>query len=79
MNLGILKITKNPHFEIIIGLVIMATGLIEAGDSIFADVTSGNVGARHGVILIGFAHAFQALPEVLGGVLVFSDGERREH
>lgn len=35
----------------------MASGIIEAGDTIFEDITSGAIGAHHGKILLGFAHA----------------------
>ena len=72
------KFVKNPHLEAIIGLVIMATGIIEAGDTIFEDIASGDVGAHHGMILLGFAHAFKALPAVLGGMAIFAHAEKRE-
>ena len=69
---------KNPHLEAIIGIIIMATGLVEAGDTLFEDLTSGNVGAHHGLILLGFAHAFKAIPAVLGGMAIFAHAEERE-
>ena len=72
------KFVNNPHLEAIIGLFIMATGIIEAGDRIFEDITSGDVGAHHGMILLGFAHAFKALPAVLGGMAIFAHAEERE-
>ncbi len=72
------KFVKNPHLEAIIGIIIMATGIIEAGDTIFEDITSGDVGAHHGMILLGFAHAFKALPAVLGGMAIFAHAEERE-
>lgn len=72
------KFAKNPHLEAIIGILIMATGIIEAGDTIFEDITSGDIGAHHGMILLGFAHAFKAIPAVLGGMAIFAHAEERE-
>ena len=72
------KFVKHPHLEAIIGIVIMATGIIEAGDSIFEDIASGDVGAHHGMILLGFAHAIKAIPAILGGIALFVHAEERE-
>ena len=72
------RFAKNPHLEALIGILIMATGIIEAGDTIFEDITSGNVGAHHGMILLGFAHAFKAIPAILGGMALFAHAEERE-
>jgi|TARA_B100000315_G_scaffold127874_1_gene117586 hypothetical protein len=72
------RFAKNPHLEAIIGIVILATGLVEAGDTLVEDITSGNVGAHHGMILLGFAHAFKAIPAILGGMAIFAHAEERE-
>ncbi len=72
------KIAKNPHLEAIIGIILLATGIVEAGDTIFEDLTSGNVGAHHGLIVLGFAHAFKAIPAILGGMAIFAHAEERE-
>lgn len=71
-------VAKSPHLELIVGLVLMATGLIEAGETIFEDVTSGDVGVHHGMIVLGFAHAFKAIPSILTGLMLFVDAEKRE-
>ena len=71
------KIAKNPHLEAIIGIILLATGIIEAGDMIFEDITSGNVGAHHGIIVLGFAHAFKAIPAILAGMAIFAHAEER--
>ncbi len=71
------KIAKNPHLEAIIGIILLATGIIEAGDTIFEDITSGNVGAHHGIIVLGFAHAFKAIPAILAGMAIFAHAEER--
>ena len=71
------KFARNPHFEAVVGIVLLATGIIEAGDTIFEDITSGNVGAHHGIIVLGFAHAFKAIPAILAGMAIFAHAEER--
>ena len=72
------RFAKNPHLEAIVGLLIMATGYIEAGDTIFEDIGSGEVGAHHGMILLGIAHAFKAITAVHCGMAIFAHAEERE-
>lgn len=71
-------VARSPHLELIVGLILMATGLIEAGETMFEDVTNGDIGVNHGMIVLGFAHAFKAIPSVIGGLLLFVDAEERE-
>lgn len=72
------RVIKNPYVEMTLALVIMATGIIEAGDSIFEDVTNGDVGAHHGVILLGLVHAIKSLPAILAGITLFAVAEHEE-
>jgi len=69
---------RNPYFEAVIGIILLTTGLAEAGDSIYEDVTSGNVGAHHGVIVLGFVHVLKAIPAILSSLLLFADADRKE-
>lgn len=72
------RVAKSPYLELIVGLIIMATGLIEAGESLFEDVANGDIGVHHGMIVLGFAHAFKAMPSVIAGLMLFIDAEERE-
>ena len=72
------RFVKHPHLEAIVGIVILATGLAEAGDTLFEDIISGNVCAHHGMILLGFAHAIKAVPAILGDMAIFAHAEKRE-
>lgn len=72
------RVAKSPHLELIVGLILMATGLIEAGETLFEDVASGDIGVHHGMIVLGFAHAFKAIPSVIAGLMLFMDAEERE-
>jgi len=69
---------KSPHLELMVGLILMATGLIEAGENLFGDLANGDIGVHHGIIVLGFAHAFKAIPSVIAGLMMFVDAEERE-
>lgn len=68
---------RNPWTEAFIGIVLLITGLADAGESIFEDVTSGNVGAHHGVIMLGMVHVLKAVPSILSSLILFADAERK--
>ena len=72
------RFAKNPHLEVIVGIIIMASGFNEAGKVIFEDITSGEIGAHHGMIVLGFATVMRYLPSVLGGFAIFANAKGRE-
>lgn len=69
---------RSPHLELIVGLILMATGLIEAGEDLVGDLARGDVGVHHGILVLGFAHAFKAIPSILAGLTLFVDADERE-
>jgi hypothetical protein len=70
---------RNPWVELLLGIVICSTGLMEAGDDMFADITSGNLGAHHGVMLLGLAHAIKEVPVLLAGFALMSRASDDSH
>lgn len=69
---------RNPYIELLIGVILIYTGFLEAGGTIVEDVSNGNLGAHHGVIALGFAHAIQAVPAILTAILLFVDADRKQ-
>ncbi|MBT3237285.1 MAG: hypothetical protein HOK06_02670 [Rhodospirillaceae bacterium] len=67
---------RNPYVEISVGLVLVITGFAEAGESLFEDVSQGNIGAHHGIIVLGLAHAMKAIPSILGSLVLFAEADR---
>ena len=47
------KFSENPWLDMVLGLIIFSTGVMESGDDFMADLTTGNFGAEHGVMLVG--------------------------
>lgn len=68
---------RNPYVELFVGLILIVTGLSEAGENIFSDVSSGNLGAHHGVIALGFAHCMKAIPSMLAAIMMFAEADHK--
>lgn len=68
---------KSPYVELIVGVVLVGTGLFEAGESLFSDIAEGDVGLHHGIIVLGVAHAIKALPGAIMGIVLLLDLESR--
>lgn len=56
----------------------MGTALVDTGETLIEDVSSGNWSVHHGVIVFGFIHVLKSLPSVLGGLLLIIDAEERQ-
>ncbi len=68
---------KSPYVELVVGLVLVTTGLFEAGETLFADIAEGDVGVHHGIIVLGIVHAIKALPGAITGLALLMDAEKR--
>jgi hypothetical protein len=62
------KFVESPHINILIGLILLLSGLIEAWDTLFQDIMSGNFGARHGVIIFGLFQILKSVPDIFEGM-----------
>jgi len=69
-------IAKSPYVELVVGLILVATGIFEAGESLFEDIAEGDVGLHHGIIVLGIAHAIKALPGAIAGMALLIDADR---
>ncbi len=68
---------RNPWLELFVGVVLILTGFAEAGETIFEDISGGNIGSHHGVMLLGLAHALKAVPSLLTGLMLFVESENK--
>lgn len=52
------------HVHLFLGLMVMATGLSEAWQTLYDDILSGNFGGHHGVIVLGLWHLLGSVAEI---------------
>ncbi|MBF0445638.1 MAG: hypothetical protein HQL68_08600 [Magnetococcales bacterium] len=65
--------SNNRYLKLVVGCVLFFTGLNEAGETIWDDITSMNVGAHHGIMVFGIFQTLQSLPDIFSGVNYFVD------
>ena len=50
------------------GIVLLTSGLDEAIETLFADISALELGAHHGVMVLGFVNVLSSLPDMLDGL-----------
>ena len=71
---GLRTISENSYLNCLVGLIMLATGLAEAGDTLWHDLGNLKFGAHHGVIVFGLLHAIKSLPDMFEGIEYFDHG-----
>ena len=65
---GIRVVTNSPWLKFTTGVVLLTSGLDEAIETLFADLSALEMGAHHGVIVLGFVNVLSSLPDMLDGL-----------
>ena len=65
---GIRAVTDSPLIKFTTGMVLLTSGLDEAIETIFADLSALKLGAHHGVMVLGFVNVLSSLPDMLDGL-----------
>jgi hypothetical protein len=58
----------HPVTKLAVGLILIASGLIEAYDTVLDDLHRLRVRVGHGVLILGVVNVLASLPEVIAGV-----------
>ena len=58
----------HPITRLVVAIILIISGFIEAYDTFAADVSHLRVRIGHGIILLGFLNAFSSLPPVVEGI-----------
>lgn len=62
------KTTESPLLNVLVGVIFLSTGVLEALDNLETDLAQWNFHAHHGAIIFGLFHALRHLPDVFEGV-----------
>ncbi|OQY49077.1 MAG: hypothetical protein DRR08_06315 [Candidatus Parabeggiatoa sp. nov. 2] len=62
------KFVESPSVNIIIGIILLLTGLSEAWETLSEDIMNGNFGAHHGVIIFGLFKVLESLSDMFEGL-----------
>ncbi len=76
------SLAESSWLKFTTGIVLLTSGLDEAVETLFADISALELGAHHGVMVLGFVNVLSSLPDMLDGLtgtFLSDDGEEIEH
>jgi hypothetical protein len=59
---------RHPVTELCVGLILIASGLIEAYDTVLDDLHHLRIRVGHGVVILGLVNVLASLPGVIQGI-----------
>jgi hypothetical protein len=62
------RFVDHPVTKLGVGLILIASGLIETYDTVLDDLHRLRVRVGHGVVILGVVHVLASLPEVIEGI-----------
>jgi len=65
---GIKSLAESSWIKFTTGVVLLTSGLDEAVETLFADISALELGAHHGVMVLGFVNILSSLPDMLDGL-----------
>ena len=66
--IGIKSLAESSWMKFTTGIVLLTSGLDEAIETLFADISALELGAHHGVMVLGFVNVLSSLPDMLDGL-----------
>jgi hypothetical protein len=66
--LALRRFIRHPLTELCVGLILIASGLIEAYDTVLDDLHHLRVRVGHGVVILGLVNVLASLPAVIEGI-----------
>ena len=66
--LALKRFVDHPMTKLVVGLILIASGLIEAYDTVLDDLHRLRVRVGHGVVILGVVNVLASLPEVIEGI-----------
>ena len=68
MALALKRFVDHPMTKLGVGLILIASGLIEAYDTVLDDLHRLRVRVGHGVVILGLVNVLASLPGVIQGI-----------
>ena len=68
LTTGIKSLAESTWLKFTTGIVLLTSGLDEAAETLFEDISALELGAHHGVMVLGFVNVLSSLPDMLDGL-----------
>jgi hypothetical protein len=69
LTAGIKSLAESTWIKFTTGIVLLTSGLDEAVETLFSDISALELGAHHGVMVLGFVNILSSLPDMLDGLV----------
>ena len=69
LTAGIKSLAESTWIKFTTGIVLLTSGLDEAVETLFADISALELGAHHGVMVLGFVNVLSSLSDMLDGLV----------
>ena len=69
LTAGIKSLAESTWIKFTTGIVLLTSGLDEAMETLFSDISALELGAHHGVRVLGFVNILSSLPDMLDGLV----------
>ena len=69
LTAGIKSLAESTWIKFTTGIVLLTSGLDEAMETLFSDISALELGAHHGVMVLGFVNILSSLPDMLDGLV----------
>ena len=81
LTTGIKALAESTWLKFTTGIVLLTSGLDEAVETLLADISALELGAHHGVMVLGFVNVLSSLPDMLDGLTgtFLTDDEEEDH
>ncbi len=63
------SLAESTWIKFTTGIVLLTSGLDEAMETLFSDISALELGAHHGVMVLGFVNILSSLPDMLDGLV----------
>ena len=69
------RVAEHPVLNITVGFILMAAGLLECLEPLYANQFRAPIGVHHGAALFGFVQFMKWLPDVFKGLQFVEQGD----
>jgi hypothetical protein len=73
------RVVTNPFANIAVGLILLVTSLMEAWETLFDDIGSGDLGAHHGLMIFAVFQILKTLPDLMDALHFIHRAHDDEH
>ncbi len=57
------RIVENPFLNLVVGIILLISGLSEAWDTMWDDIVNLNLKAHHGIIIFAILNIMRTIPD----------------